>query len=86
MYVIAVFSNRRDTLNFNSSLKRYGINSMVISTPKGLGSSCSVAVKFYYKAINRAIYVLKNGNYASFTHFFKILSFGNMCKYEIISF
>lgn len=86
MYVIAVFSNRKDTVSYSVALKKIGVNAMVVSTPKGLGSSCSVSVKFYYKHISRAVYVLRNGSYLSFSNFFKIVSNGNMTKYEIIYF
>ena len=59
MYALAVFLNRNETLKFYNELRRIGINSMVVSTPKGLGSSCSVSVKFYFKELTRAVYILK---------------------------
>lgn len=85
MYALAVFSNRNETLKFSSSLKREGINAMVIATPKGLGSSCSVSVKFYLKEIVKANYILKTGNYSSFNYFFKITIKRNGTGYEIIN-
>ncbi len=86
MYAIAVFSSRAETIKFSSSLKSIGVNAMVITTPKGLGASCSVSVKFYLKDINRAIYLLKKGNYGTFVQFFKLCTKGNNTNYEIISF
>lgn len=86
MYVLAVFSNRNETIKFSSELRKIGVNSMVISTPKGLGSSCSISVKFYLKDLNRAIFVLRQGSYVSFNHFFRIHTLGNNSNYEIITF
>lgn len=86
MYAIAVFQNRNETLRFNTQLKVLGINSMVISTPKGLGSTCSVAVKFYYKQLSRVIYALKKGNYHTFSYFFKIITTRSGTHYEIINY
>ncbi len=85
MYVLAVFINRNETLKFSSALRKIGVNALVVSTPKGLGSSCSVSVKFYYKDLNRAIFALRKGNFSSFNHFFKLTTCGNMCNYEIIA-
>ena len=86
MYAIAIFSNRTETLRFNAQLKTLGVNAMVVSTPKGLGSSCSVAVKFYYKQLSRVIYALKVGNYHTFNYFFKIVNTRSGNNYEIINF
>lgn len=86
MYVLAVFLNRNETIKFERELKRHGINAMVVSTPKGLGSSCSVSVKFYLKNITRARYLLITGNYKTFNHFFKINISKNGTTYEIVNF
>lgn len=85
MYVFAVFTNRNETLKYSSALRKIGVNAMVVSTPKGLGSSCSVSVKFYFKDLTRAIFVLRRGSFISFNHFFKLSTHGNMCNYEIIA-
>lgn len=85
MYALAVFLNRNETLKFYNELRRIGINSMVVSTPKGLGSSCSVSVKFYFKELTRAVYILKTGNYKTFSYFFKINQRKNGNTYEIIN-
>jgi hypothetical protein len=58
---------------------------MVVSTPKSLGSSCSVSVKFYFKHIQKAKYVLLTGMYKTFSHFFKINSLKTGVVYEIIN-
>ncbi|MBQ2864529.1 MAG: DUF3343 domain-containing protein [Clostridia bacterium] len=85
MYVLAVFLNRNETLKFERALKQKGVNAMVVSTPKGLGSSCSVSVKFYLKDVSKARYLLIVGNYKSFNHFFKINISKNGVSYEIIN-
>ncbi len=85
MYALAVFLNRNETLKFNTALKRFGVNSTVVSTPKGLGSSCSVSVKFYFKEIQKANYVLNLGGYKTFNYFIKIVSRKNGNSYEIIN-
>jgi hypothetical protein len=84
MYVLAVFLNRTETIRFQNELKKIGVNAAVVSTAKGLGSSCSVAVKFYLKNLSRAIVVLNKGNYKSFNNFFKIVYQKQSVRYEII--
>lgn len=84
MYVLAVFLNRTETIRFERELKRNGVNAMVVSTPKGLGSSCSVSVKFYLKNVLKANQILLLGGYKSFNHFFKIVSGKYGISYEIV--
>ena len=85
MYVLGVFLNRNETLKFERELKRHGVNAMVVSTPKGLGSSCSISVKFYLKHIAKAKYLLITGTYVSFNNFFKINILKTGVVYEIIN-
>ena len=85
MYAIAVFLNRNETLKFSSALRQNGINALVVSAPKGLGSACSVSVKFYLKEINRVKYILKVGRYKTFNNFYKIITKNNGVAYEIIN-
>ena len=54
MYVFAVFLNRNEIMQFINLLKRNKVMVTMVSTPKGLGSSCSVAAKFFYKDIDIA--------------------------------
>lgn len=84
MYVLAIFTNRSETIRFCSQLKQQSLNSMVISTPKGLGSSCAISVKFYYKNLNKAGNILRVGGYRSFTNFFKIINKRNNICYEVV--
>lgn len=70
-YLIAVFSVRTETLMFNQFLKRSGINSVVINTPKEANTSCGISVKFPIQSFNvvkRAI----TPKYTSFIGFFKV--------------
>lgn len=57
---------------------------MMVSTPKGLGSGCSVSAKFFYKDVEKAKIVLKMRKYASFNNFFALKTKGNRAVFEIL--
>lgn len=44
--IIAVFANRSFAMQFASALKRMGINSKVIDTPRDLSSACGISILF----------------------------------------
>jgi hypothetical protein len=45
-YVLAVFSLRTDTIQFNYFLNKNRIKSSVVETPKSASASCGISVKF----------------------------------------
>lgn len=44
--IVAVFNNRNQAMRFSSNLKKLGIPSKVINTPRELSVSCGVSVVF----------------------------------------
>lgn len=44
-YVVTVFKARSGTMKFHNFLKKNGIKSSVIATPKSVGSNCGICVK-----------------------------------------
>lgn len=44
--IIAVFNNRNQAMRFSSNLKKLGIPSKVINTPRDLSVSCGISVVF----------------------------------------
>ena len=76
-YILAVFKTRFSTLNFANSLKFVGVPAMVINTPKSLGQTCGISVKFLSDYFSIAQNVLrKSGAYKNFEGFYSI-SFSN---------
>lgn len=84
MYVFAVFSNRNEIMQFITLLKRNRVLVTLVSTPKGLGGSCSVAAKFFYKDIDLAKRILYANNFKTFNNFFKLRSKNNHAVFEVI--
>ena len=71
-YILAVFAVRTETISFYSMLKRAGINSMVIETPKSLQASCGISVKFSQSDLSKAKGIVKTGNFHSFVRFYAV--------------
>ena len=44
--IIAVFRNRNQAMQFASALKRLGIRTKTINTPRELSSSCGISIVF----------------------------------------
>ena len=64
--IIAVFNNRNQALHFASILKRIGVRTKTINTPRDLSVACGISVVFERKFIGQARNVLeKLGLYAS---------------------
>ena len=82
--VIAVFNNRNQTMQFASFLKRMGVNSRTISTPRELSVSCGLSVEFEVKNLDKANYVLRGYKFSGFKGFYKINENGFTKKYERI--
>ena len=64
--ILAVFRSRSQAIDCNARLKKYGIISSVINTPKEANIGCGLPVKFYENQLNRAKTVIKGGNYSAF--------------------
>lgn len=65
-YLIATFRARTETINFANILRSYGVNVMIISTPRQINVSCGISVKFNPAYENRAKEILSRRKFDSF--------------------
>jgi len=72
MYMIAVFKSRRDTIEYASMLSRYGVSVTVVSTPRKIGVSCGLSVRFPRAALPLADRALRGGDFYSFKGFYTL--------------
>lgn len=78
-YILAVFSIRTDTIQFNKILKNNHINSSVVETPKSASASCGISVKFATKDLPKARQLLIVSSTKSFVRFYIVTGFyGNI--------
>ena len=84
MYVFAVLKNRNETMQFINILKRSHIVVDLVSTPKGLGSSCSVSAKFFFKDIERVKSIVAYYNFTGVKNYFKLTNRFNHAMYELL--
>ena len=82
-YVVAVFVNRSQSQMFSKSLYGKGVPSSVISTPRDLGVSCGLSVRFNMVHLPIAKMIINSGRYNSFKNFYKVLQIGHN-KYSYI--
>lgn len=69
-YVLAVFTLRTDTMQFNSFLLRNRIKSTVVETPKSASASCGISVKFAYKDFAVVKRIMPASGTKSFVRFY----------------
>ena len=43
--MLVVFRSRTETLNFASILRSYGVNCMIVNTPRRINVSCGISVQ-----------------------------------------
>jgi hypothetical protein len=75
-YVLAVFVNRSHSQLFSKLLLSKGIPANVISTPRDLGLSCGLSVKFNLAHLGIAKNLLKSSGFTSFKNFYKEMHLG----------
>ena len=71
-YILAIFSIRTSTMQFNNVLQKNGIRSVVVETPKSASASCGISVRFDTKYFEQAKQILKYSvikNFVRFYHF-----------------
>jgi len=82
-YILAVFRNRTASMSFANHLRKLNVGCDVISTPKELGSTCSVSVKFNPANLQQAKYVLNGGRFSTFSNFYKVVNIGHRRVFEV---
>ena len=71
-YIIAVFSLRTSTMQFNNLLSKNGVKSLVIETPKSASASCGISVRFDTKNLQRAKEILQQSGIKNFVRFYHV--------------
>ena len=78
-YMLAVFSIRTDTINFNRLLNKNGIKSTVVETPTSASTSCGISVNFAFKDLPQARRMLPVSGTKSFVRFYVVTGhYGNI--------
>ena len=71
-YILAVFSIRTSTMQFNRLLQKNGIKSMVVETPKSASASCGISVRFNVNDLSLAKSILVSSGIRSFVRFYHV--------------
>lgn len=80
IYYVFVFKARTGAVKFNEALKREGINSSLINTPKAAGIGCGLSVKTDDLAYSRR--VLASERIGSFYMVLKAVTINGAIRYE----
>ena len=67
--ILAVFRSRAQAMDCHSRLKKFGIASTIINTPKEANIGCGLSVKFPQNVEKRARSVVLGGKYSAFYGF-----------------
>ena len=79
-FIIAVFSLRTSTMQFNTLLGRNGVKSLIIETPKSASASCGISVRFDVKNLERAKEILQHSGIKNFVRFYRVNFFQNQTR------
>lgn len=71
-FVLAVFRSRTETLNFASYLRSYGVNCVVVNTPRSINVSCGISVKFVKAELSIAKEIISRRSFSTFAGFYNI--------------
>lgn len=71
-YILAIFSVRTNTMQYNMLLQKNGIRSVIVETPKSASASCGISVRFNTKHFEYAKELLKKSGIKNFVRFYHI--------------
>ena len=71
-YIIAVFSIRTSTIQFDKLLKKNGVKSLIVETPKSASASCGISVRFDVKNFQKAKEILAHSGIKNFVRFYHV--------------
>ncbi len=79
-YVVVSFRSRSETVKFNEYLKKNGLQSELVNTPKEAKVGCGLSVKIprssFYIVKNAVRFAVNNGGFKTFAGYFSV-SFKN---------
>ncbi len=70
--ILAVFRSKTETLNFASILRSYGVDCVVVNTPRTINVSCGISVKFNADFYGVAKVIISRRAFSTFAGFFPI--------------
>lgn len=74
--IIIAFRSRGHTVQFSNYLRNFGINSLIVSTPKEVGVGCGLSVETNIKNINIVKIAVRKTNLSSFAGIFYVKTIG----------
>ncbi len=77
---LAVFRARTETITFANILKSYGVNVMIISTPRQINVSCGISVRFNPNEIEKAKGIISRRKFNTFAGFYLVKQVGSGLK------
>lgn len=79
-YTLAVFRARNETITFANLLKSYGVNVIVVTTPRQINVSCGISVRFNHSDFITAKNLLARRRFDSFGGFYLVKQIGANLK------
>ena len=82
--IIASFKSRSQMMSFDTALRRGGVETDIIPTPKAIALGCGLSVEFPAERINTAKAIIKALNPSTFEGFYTIAGEGKRVKVQKI--
>ncbi len=80
LFGVAAFRSRQQVLKFDNVLRKSGIQSMIISTPKEISIGCGLSVRFNITDKDMVIHLYKLTKPSSLIGFYKVERVGGRSK------
>ena len=76
-YAIASFRSRQQVMRFDSALRRAGVRSQVISTPRDVSIGCGLSVRFELKDTKAVLDAYRQSRPGNLIGFYQVTRSGN---------
>ena len=77
VYCVAAFRSRQQVLMFESALRREGIQTRIVSTPRDVSMGCGLSVRFRPEDTQNVIRVLRQVNTSNLIGLYRVEYMGS---------
>ena len=78
--IIAAFKSKNQMIQFDSALRKKGIATKIISTPRAIALGCGLSVEIQDQDLQGAKDIISKSNFTAFEGFYQIIKEGNRVR------
>ena len=86
MFLIAAYRSRQAVMRLDQSLRRAGVKTDIVSTPKAVAIGCGLSVRFDEGDLHRVRPIVNQENTSTFLGFYRVIHTGGRVLVSAVRF